>query len=160
MRFAPWEQRMKKFTYRMQSLLDIAYKMEEQAKIGFANAQARVSEEEKKLRDLQMKRMAYEQKMREAMAEELDLQEIRLCKMGIEKSREEIRLQVAQLQLARRLLEEARQKVNEAMIERKTHEKLREKKFKEYMQEYNAEESKEIDQLVSYTFGRKIVDKR
>ena len=57
--------------------------------------------------------------------------------------------------MARRLVEEARQKLNEAMIERKTHEKLREKKFEEYMQEYNAEESKEIDQLVSYTFGQK-----
>lgn len=146
---------MKKFTYRMQSLLDIAYKIEEQAKISFANAQARLSEEERKLRDLQIKRMAYEQQMREAMADELDLQEIRLCKMGIEKAREEIKLQVAQVQLARRLVEEARQKLNEAMVERKTHEKLREKKFEEYMQEYNAEESKEIDQLVSYTFGQK-----
>lgn len=151
---------MKKFTYRMQSLLDIAYKMEEQAKIAFANAQARLLEEEKKLRDLQVKRMVYEQKMREAMAEELDLREIRLCKAGIEKAREEIKLQVVQVQLARRLVEEAREKVNETMIERKTHEKLREKKFEEYMQEYNAEENKEIDQLVSYTFGQKIVESR
>lgn len=151
---------MKKFAYRMQSLLDIAYKMEEQAKIEFANAQARVAEEEKKLRDLQMKRMAYEQKMREAMDARLDLQEIRLCKRGIEKAREEIKSQAAQLQLARRLLEESRKKVNEAMVERKTHEKLREKKFEEYMQEYNAEENKEIDQLVSYTFGQKTVENR
>lgn len=151
---------MKKFTYRMQSLLDIAYKIEEQAKIGFANAQARLSDEERKLRDLQIKRMAYEQKMREAMKEDLDLLEIRMCKAGIEKAREEIKLQVIQVQLAERLLEEARQKLSEAMIERKTHEKLREKKFEEYMQEYNAEESKEIDQLVSYTFGQKIVENR
>lgn len=151
---------MKKFTYRMQSLLDIAYKIEEQAKIGFANAQARLTEEEKKLRDLQVKRMAYEQKMRESIQKELDLQEIRLCKVGIEKAREEIKLQIVQVQLADRLLEEARNKLSEAMIERKTHEKLREKKFEEYMQEYNAEENKEIDQLVSYTFGQKIVDNR
>lgn len=151
---------MKKFTYRMQSLLDIAYKIEEQAKIGFANAQARLTEEEKKLRDLQVKRMAYEQKMRESIQTELDLQEIRLCKVGIEKTREEIKLQIVQVQLADRLLEEARNKLSEAMIERKTHEKLREKKFEEYMQEYNAEENKEIDQLVSYTFGQKIVDNR
>lgn len=151
---------MKKFTYRMQSLLDIAYKIEEQAKIGFANAQARLTEEEKKLRDLQVKRMAYEQKMRESIQTELDLQEIRLCKVGIEKTKEEIKLQIVQVQLADRLLEEARNKLGEAMIERKTHEKLREKKFEEYMQEYNAEESKEIDQLVSYTFGQKIVEER
>ncbi len=144
----------------MQSLLDIAYKMEEQAKIGFANAQARLSEEEKKLRDLQIKRMAYEQKMRDAMAEELDLREIRLCAAGIDKTKEEIKQQIVQVQLARRLLEEAREKLNEAMVERKTHEKLREKKFEQYMQAYNEEENKEIDQLVSYTFGQKIVESR
>lgn len=151
---------MKKFSYRMQSLLDIAYKMEEQAKIGFSNAQAKVQEEERKLRDLRMKRMAYEQKMREAMEQSIDVKEIQLYKMGIDKTKDEIKNQVAQVQLAQRLLEEARAKVNEAMIERKTHEKLRERKFEEYMQEYNAEESKEIDQLVSYTFGQKIVENR
>lgn len=151
---------MKKFSYRMQSLLDIAYKMEEQAKIGFSNAQAKVQEEERKLRDLRMKRMAYEQKMREAMEQSIDVKEIQLYKMGIDKTKDEIKNQIAQVQLAQRLLEEARAKVNEAMIERKTHEKLRERKFEEYMQEYNAEESKEIDQLVSYTFGQKIVENR
>lgn len=151
---------MKKFSYSMQSLLDIAYKMEEQAKVEFSNAQNRLNEEERKLRDLQMKRLSYEQKMRVAMKESLDLQEIRLCKSGIEKTREEIKLQAAQVQLAQRLLEEARKKLNETRIDRKTHEKLRERKFEEYMQEYNAEESKEIDQLVSYKFGQQIAESR
>lgn len=151
---------MKKFSYSMQSLLDIAYKMEEQAKVEFSNAQNRLNEEERKLRDLQMKRLAYEQKMRVAMKESLDLQEIRLCKSGIEKTIEEIKLQAAQVQLAQRLLEEARKKLNETRIDRKTYEKLRERKFEEYMQEYNAEESKEIDQLVSYKFGQQIVESR
>ncbi len=151
---------MKKFSYNMQSLLDIAYKMEEQAKGEFSNAQNRLNEEERKLRDLQMKRLSYEQKMRVAMREALDLQEIRLCRSGIEKTKEEIRLQAAQVQLAQRLLEEARRKLNEARIDRKTHEKLRERKFEEYMQEYNAEESKEIDQLVSYKFGQQMAESR
>lgn len=151
---------MKKFSYSMQSLLDIAYKMEEQAKVEFSNAQNRLNEEERKLRDLQMKRLSYEQKMRVAMKESLDLQEIRLCKSGIEKTIEEIKLQAVQVQLAQRLLEEARKKLNETRIDRKTYEKLRERKFEEYMQEYNAEESKEIDQLVSYKFGQQIVESR
>ncbi len=151
---------MKKFSYKMQSLLDISYKMEEQAKGEFATAQAKLAEEERKLRDLQMKRLSYEQKMRVAMKESLDLQEIKLCKSGIEKKRGEIRAQIVQIQLAQRLVEDARKKLNDIMIERKTHEKLRERKFDEYMQEYNAEENKEIDQLVSYKFGQQIVESR
>ena len=44
------------------------------------------------------------------------------------------------------------------MVERKTHEKLREQNLEAYMKEFNAEESKEIDQLVSYKFGQKIIE--
>ena len=41
---------------------------------------------------------------------------------------------------------------DEAMVERKTHEKLKEKAFEEFKQELLHEESKEIDELVSYTY--------
>ena len=40
------------------------------------------------------------------------------------------------------------------MIERKTYEKLREKKMDEFKQELLLEEKKEIDELVSYTFNQ------
>lgn len=41
------------------------------------------------------------------------------------------------------------------MKERKTQETLREKAFEEFMQEENRQESKTVDELTSYTYGRK-----
>lgn len=42
------------------------------------------------------------------------------------------------------------------MQERKAHEKLKENAFEEFMKEEQAQESKEIDQLTTYTHGQKI----
>ena len=39
--------------------------------------------------------------------------------------------------------------------ERKTYEKLKENAFEEFKKEQNAEEQKEISELVSFRFGRK-----
>ena len=45
--------------------------------------------------------------------------------------------------------------LEEVMKERKTYEKLREKSFEEFKAEVNHEESKEVDELTSYTYGQK-----
>ena len=42
-----------------------------------------------------------------------------------------------------------------AMQESKTQEKLKEKAFEEFIHEENAREAKEVDELTSYTHGRK-----
>jgi len=51
-------------------------------------------------------------------------------------------------------VENARSKLQEIMIVRKSHEVLREKAMEEYRIEINKEEVKEIDELVSYKYTR------
>ena len=53
---------------------------------------------------------------------------------------------------AEKQLDIVRKRLNEVMIERKTYEKLREKKFEEFKAEVLYEENKEVDELVSYTY--------
>ena len=60
---------MAKFNYRMQNILDVKVKLEEQAKNEYAMARARLTEEEEKKDQLLNKQHAYEQKARE-LAEE------------------------------------------------------------------------------------------
>ena len=55
--------------------------------------------------------------------------------------------------LHRKILTRARDKLNLAMQERKIYEKLREKAFEEFKQELNAQEKKEIDELVSFNYN-------
>ena len=47
---------MAKFTYRMQNILDIKIKLENQAKIAYATASRQLAEEQEKLREILMRR--------------------------------------------------------------------------------------------------------
>ena len=46
-------------------------------------------------------------------------------------------------------------KLNQVMVERKTHEKLKERSFEEFVKELNYAENKEIDQLISFNYSEK-----
>ena len=50
---------MAKFIYRMQNILDIKYKLEEQAKQEYMAVQARLNEEQDKLHALEARKAAY-----------------------------------------------------------------------------------------------------
>ncbi|MGN0155958.1 MAG: flagellar FliJ family protein [Lachnospiraceae bacterium] len=56
--------------------------------------------------------------------------------------------------MARKVQELAREKLQNAMQERKTQEKLYENAFEDFKKEVNAKESKEVDELTSYTYGK------
>ena len=49
-------------------------------------------------------------------------------------------------------------KLQDAMQERKIQEKLRENAFEAFMEEEKARESREIDELTSYTYGQKTME--
>lgn len=146
---------MARFIYRMQSILDIKEKMEEQAKMEFAAARMRLDEEEEKLQLLNHRKADYEDKGRELRKDGLKIREILENREAITRMEEFIFLQEQQVLLAGEQLENARYKLQLARQESKTQERLREKAFDEFMQEENAREAKEIDELTSYTHGRK-----
>lgn len=64
-----------------------------------------------------------------------------------------IKAQEMVVSIARDKVELARRKLQVAMQERKTQEKLKENAFEEFKHELGSEESKEVDELVSYRFG-------
>ncbi|MDO4463965.1 MAG: flagellar export protein FliJ, partial [Bacillota bacterium] len=66
-----------------------------------------------------------------------------------------IALQQKNVEKAQQQLEEARVSLQMAMQESKTQEKLKEKAFEEFIHEENVREAKEVDELTSYTHGRK-----
>ena len=145
---------MPRFNYRMQGILNIKYKMEEQAKTEFGLAQMRLNEEEEKLNNLVIRRAGYEQQARALRTggtlKPLEMEEAR---RAIEIMKVMIRTQMMEVKKAEKAVDAARMKLQEAMQERKMHEKLREKAFDVFLEEMALAESKEIDGLVSYTHG-------
>lgn len=146
---------MAKFQYRMQSILNIKLKMEEQAKMQFAQAQAKLNEEEAKLQALKDRKSVYEAELKRLLLEKLDLLKIEEMQNAVMRMEEFIVLQQREVDKASRALEREREKLTEVMVERKSHEKLKENAFEQFMQELNSAEGKEIDELTSYTYGQK-----
>lgn len=146
---------MAKFKYRMQSILEVKKKLEEQAKNEFAAARAVLNEEEEKLEQLKRRKEAYEDEGRALREDTLNIMDIIENKEALLRMDEFIADQQLNVERAEDRMEEARLALQNAMQESKTQEKLREKVFEQFMKEENKRESKEIDELVSYTYGRK-----
>lgn len=143
---------MAKFVYKFQSVLDIKQKLENQEKIAYGLAAAKLQEEQEILQRLMIQKAGYDKQARKLVEGSINVLEINACRKAIETMKTRIRTQMLEVHKAERQLEIVRQRLNEVMIERKTYEKLREKKFEEFKQELLYEEKKEVDELVSYTY--------
>jgi len=146
---------MSKFIYRMQSILNLKYKMEEQVKMEFAAARMRLDEEEEKLSRLFERKASYEEEGRRLREHNLNVQDIMDNKNAILQMNDYIENQKIEVRRAEDELERKRRKLQEVIQERKVQEKLREKAFEEFIKEENSAESKEVDELTSYTYGRR-----
>lgn len=149
---------MAKFVYRMQNILDIKQKIEGQEKIAYSLANAKLAEEQKKLRDLLQRNEGYEQRLKELETGHLDIKEIQSCKRAINTMKSMIREQMMAVHTAQRNVEMAQKRLDAVMKERKTHENLKEKAFDAFKEELLAEEGKVTDELVSYTYKNKQQD--
>lgn len=147
---------MARFIYRMQNILDIKYKLEEQAKQNYMMVRARLNEAEEQLAHLEARLLQYMNNYKVLVSERLDILEIEQCKNAILLIEDYIAAQKLVIYQIEQELEEAIRLMNEAIQERKIHEKLRENQFEVFKQELNQEELKEIDQLVSYQYNNNL----
>ena len=138
---------MAKFAYRMQSILDIKEKMEGQAKIAYGVANAKLMDEQGKLQQIMIRKAGYESQARNLVNGTIDVPKIKECQM-------------MNVHVAEKNVEAARLKLNEVMMERKTHERLKEQAFEVFKQEMQYAENKEIDELVSYTYHEGMTETR
>ena len=146
---------MSKFIYRMQNILNIKYKLEDQAKTEFMLANQILQEEEAKLQRLKERKVGYEEAIRQLLKKNLQVNRIKENQEAIVRMNEFIIEQMACVKEAQYQVNLKAEKLTELRKERKAQEKLKEKAFESFRQEENAKESKEIDELVSFTYGKK-----
>lgn len=146
---------MARFRYSMQSILDIKLKMETQAKQEFSSARMALDTEEEKLGALFERKAGYERRAKELLAGTLKIREIEENKAAILCMEDYIAEQQLQVRRAEDELEKARLRLTEVMMERKTHETLKEKAFEQFLMDEKKQESKEVDELTSYTYGQR-----
>ena len=146
---------MAKFVYRMQSLLDIQYQLESQAKMEFGRAQMRLNQEEDKLQVLIDRKAAYLEEGRRMRNDRLHIMDLKDNRNAMLIMDDMIETQRGQVALAQKAVDEARRRLQEVMQQRKMHEKLREKALATFVREENAAEHKAVDELTSYTYGQR-----
>lgn len=146
---------MAKFRYRMQSILNIKYQLENQAKMDLGRAQVRLMEEEEKLQALIDRKEAYLEEGRQMRSKTLHVSELRDNSNAVSVMDEIIDRQEEQVARAEEDVEAARVRLQEVMQERKMHERLKEKALEQFKREENAAEFKAVDELTSYTYGQR-----
>lgn len=143
---------MAKFIFKMESILSIKQKLEDQAKAEYSIEIMKLRQEEEKLDELKKRKADYQAKLYNAVADTLDILEIKILEDSVENIKYNIKLQLVVIANQQKEVDLARKKLDNAMKERKTYEKLKEKAFEEFKAEINAEEQKEINELVSFKF--------
>ena len=93
---------MSKFVYRMQNILNIKEKLEDQARMDFGLAMVRLREEEEKLEQLKMRKAGYEEAARNSLKASLRILEIRANKDAIERMDEYMVIQRVRLRKQKR----------------------------------------------------------
>ena len=88
----------------------------------------------------------------------LDIARIRRCSEAISITEDMAINQAVRVRIAEKNVENAMMKLTAAVKERKVQEKLKEKAFEEFLQELNAQEMKEIDEVVSFNYNNREED--
>lgn len=146
------------FRYKMQGILDMKEKLEDRAKQDFAQANMRLETEKMKLLELQKRRNFYMQEATDLRKQLIDVRKIRENKSAISKMDEYISEQMLEISKATKAVEKARAVLQEIVQERKAHEKLKENAFNDFLKEEQVAESREIDELTTYTHGQKLME--
>ena len=143
---------MAKFIFKMESILSVKQKLEDQAKAEYSIEIIKLRQEEEKLDELKKRKSEYQTKLYDAVMDTLDILKIKILEDSVENIKYNIKLQMVVIVNQQQKVDRAREKLDNAMKERKTYEKLKEKAFEEFRAEINAEEQKEINELVSFKF--------
>ena len=133
---------MAKFSYRMQNILDIKYKMEEQARLAYANARMKLTEQQNKLERMFAAKKRLENQYRKMAQGHINVRDLLDGRKAIDFQKELIKGQIVEVRVAEKNFELARARLNEVMKDRKTHEKLREHAFEDFLLELNDQEKR------------------
>ena len=145
---------MAKFVYGMQNVLNIKERMETQAKTEYAQMLGALHDEEIRMQSIVNTLNSYKSQAKGT----LDIARIRRCSEAISITEDMAKNQAVRVRIAEKNVENAMMKLTAAVKERKVQEKLKEKAFEEFLQELNAQEMKEIDEVVSFNYNNREED--
>ena len=144
-----------KFQYKFQSVLNIKEKLEQQRKIELGNAMTALKQEEELLIDIHQRRMGYEDSFYEKRGLRIKASDLSELNAAIKYYNEAYQWQETQVKRAQREVEQRREALKQALSERKTYEKLKERAYESYIEEEKLIENKLVDEVTVYKYHSK-----
>lgn len=146
----------KKFVFRLQSVLEVKLRKEDEEKKKLADLIAWQREEEQILVDLQAKEAETRARLKNAQAtgQWLEIDELKRISFFLKKVAKDIEAQKQKLIEIAQMIEAQRDALLEAVKERKTLEKLKERHHEEWLAEIEEEERKLLDELATLKYAR------
>ncbi|HQL43860.1 MAG TPA: flagellar export protein FliJ [Spirochaetota bacterium] len=139
---------MKKFQFRLQTLLDIRISKEHAIKAELAMLIAKQNEEIAMQEDYRKKVKEHYNKLSKKMRDgTFSYNEALMCERFAYNAQKAIDLSKKRVEQMQPEIDRVRQKLIQASKERKVVERLKEKKYEEYMYQFNREMGKELDDL-------------
>jgi flagellar FliJ protein len=143
---------MQKFAFRLQSVLKLKEQMEDNAKNNLARATQELENQKVYLEELKNENDASINSLTEEVYEGIPVYRVRLYNNYFSLMKEKIVNQKENVNIAEHNVDTNREVLIKAMQERKVLEKLKDKKFDEYLKEQNKAEQIGIDELNSFKF--------
>ncbi|GMQ60475.1 hypothetical protein AN1V17_48750 [Vallitalea sediminicola] len=145
---------MAKFQFRLQNILRVKEKFEDQKRMELSNANQLLEIEEKRLTQLINLRDMNNNLYREKVSDKITVKDIRdFGEINRYYSTVVIEQNIT-VTKANNQVESIRDELKEALIEKKMYEKLKENAYEEYYKDECREEQKHLDEIVSYKYRK------
>lgn len=147
---------MKRFKFRLQSLLNFREYLEQLAQQMTAKAHMDVKDCENQIRDLKDRYLIASESLEADMVKGLDAIRFRQHHMYLDRVENEIKEQSIHKEELVKILEEKLRDLKKRSIDKKVIEQLKEKKTREYTDEFLKSEQKIQDEMSSVTKAREL----
>lgn len=142
------------FAFKLNGLLKVKEKIEEQKKIELGKALSSLSYEEEKLNEIKNRRVQVIESQREAVKNVVNIANYTQMNNFIKQLDKQEQHQLVKIKQAEIIVNERKEELMEAMKERKSLEKLKENEQIAYNKEVLMKEQKIVDEIVSYKYNK------
>jgi flagellar FliJ protein len=140
------------FSFPLQALLNWKQSLEEYSQMRLAEMITRLRAQEQEIEKLTLKRVSYEQKLKEKSQQGIGVEEYRLYKQFAEDSRRDLLSKEERKRGTLREIDKEREKLVTLTKEKKILEKLKEKQFKNFMYQAEKAEQKQNDEMTTMKY--------
>ncbi|NLU50291.1 MAG: flagellar export protein FliJ [Syntrophomonadaceae bacterium] len=146
---------MKRFTFRLQTKLDITVKQEKLARQELADRQREYQRQVARLQELQQKLEALFAKVRGKNLQVITIDEVLLVNQYVPVMKDRISCQTERVARAETEMGQAREHLHQLMKERKALEKLRVKAWEKYRLEFLQQEQAGLDEVAMTRYWKR-----